>query len=211
MRNRDYKIFRQGQIYHLFNRGNNREVIYHDDTDYAQFLKRFKLVLGQPTSPLPLFNDKRKRTLSIQPLPANSFTIIAYCLMPNHFHILIKQNTEIGVDRLITKLCTSYAAYYNKRYEHVGHVFQDAFKAKLVDSDSYLTYLSAYIHNNPADAANYPYSSFFDYSGLRAGTLCDKTMLLNYFSNSPKAYRDFVLNYNPSYEAKISHLLFNKD
>lgn len=211
MQNRDYKIFREGHYYHVYNRGNNRAIIFHDQQDYEQFLKRFKLVLGQPSAPLVMYKDKKNRVLRITPLPANAFSILSYCLMPNHFHILIKQNTAITIDRLITKLCTSYAAYYNKKYEHVGHIFQDAFKAKLVDSDEYLSYLSAYIHNNPTDISKYPYSSFFDYTNKRSGKLCTKEIILAYFSNNPKAYEDFVLGYNAKKEEKVSHLLFDED
>lgn len=208
MLNRDYKIFREGEYYHIYNRGNGRNIIYHDPTDYEQFLKRCKLVLGMT---VPTMADKRGRQLRIQALPKNAFTIVCYCLMPNHFHFLIKQNTGVPIDRFITKLCTSYAAYYNRRYNHVGHIFQDAFKAKLVDSDEYLTYLSAYIHNNPESIFTHPYSSFMDTIGLRNGTLTHPNILLSYFNNDPAAYRDFVLGYNIQKQAKISHLLFEED
>ncbi|MBL8031689.1 MAG: transposase [Candidatus Doudnabacteria bacterium] len=207
MLNRDYKIFREGCYYHVYNRGNGRSTIYHDSSDYEQFLKRCKLVLGMRTS-APL--DARGRSLRIQSFEKDTFSVLAYCLMPNHFHFLIRQNTEISVDRFVTKLCTSYAAYYNKKYNHVGHIFQDAFKAKLVDSDEYVTYLSAYVHNNPTNALEYPYSSFPDYVGDRAGTLCDKATVLAYFNDSAGDYRNFVLGYNEQYEAKISHLLFDE-
>lgn len=210
MRNRDYKIFRQDCYYHVYNRGNNRETIFHDSTDYEQFLKRLKMVLGLSTTPLELYGDKQKRNLSIRPLETGVFSILSYCLMPNHFHMLIRQNKSIGIDRLITKLCTSYAAYYNRKREHIGHIFQDAFKAKLVENDEYLTYLSAYIHNNPANILEYPYSSFLDYIGLRRGIICDKSTILAYFNHNPNSYRDFVLGYNKQREAKIAHLLFEE-
>lgn len=210
MRNRDYKIFARGNYYHVYNRGNNKEIIFHEPLDFEQFLKRLKLSLGIPTTPLPLYKDKQNRTLSIQPLPINAFSILAYCLMPNHFHFLIRQNSDIGLDRLITKACTSYAAYYNKRYDHIGHVFQDAFKAKLVDDDNYLTYLSAYIHNNPTEPLEYPYSSFQDYIGLRNGNLCEKKTILNYFQSDPIKYKNFVLDYKTSNKNNIEHLLFEE-
>ena len=130
---------------------------------------------------------------------------MCYCLMPNHFHFLIRQNSDIGIDRLITKVCTSYAMYFNKKYEKVGNLFQDAFKAKLVDNDSYLTYLSAYIHNNPVNVELYPYSSFPDYCGVRSGQICEQQLLLGMFDNDRQAYKKFVLGYNPDYENKIQH------
>jgi REP element-mobilizing transposase RayT len=210
MKFRDYEIFRTGCYYHVYNRGNNRQILFHDDADYSQMLKRLKIILGLSQASIFSEKDSRHRPLTLTALPKNSFTIVAYCLMPNHFHLLVRQNTELRVDRLITKLCTSYAAYYNRKYEHVGHVFQDAFKAKLVDSESYLTYLSAYIHNNPADIQNHLYSSFLDYTANRGGIICDQEILLSYFNNNPDQYRDFVLGYNKNQESTISHLLFDE-
>ncbi len=123
---------------------------------------------------------------------------------------MIRQNSDIGIDRLITKACTSYAMYFNRKYKKVGNLFQDAFKAKLIDDDSYLTYLSAYIHNNPLDIKNYPYSSFLDYCCGRNGTICKKDLLLDIFNNNFDDYEKFVLGYNQTYENKIKHLLFEE-
>lgn len=209
MRFRDYKIFRAGNFYHVYNRGNARKDIFHDDSDYIQFLKRLKIVLGMVPPQLISTTDKKRRILTLTSLPRRAFTIAAYCLMSNHFHFLIKQNSEVGVDRLISKLCTSYAAYYNRKYEHVGHVFQDTFKAKVIDLDEYIIYLSAYIHNNPPNIFAYPYSSFLDYIANRGGTICDQTPILSYF-NDKKSYKDFVLGYNQKMEARISDLLFDE-
>jgi putative transposase len=200
MKFRDYKTFRAGQIYHVFNRGNQKQNIFVDESDYLNFLKRITIVLGQMT----------EHGLRIKPVPKEAFSILCYCLMPNHFHLLIRQNSNLGIDRLIAKASTSYAMYFNRKYKKVGNLFQDAFKAKLVDNDSYFTYLSAYIHNNPSDPKIYPYSSFLDYCGDRAGTLCEKDLLLGMFANDPMAYKKFVEKYDQSYENKISHLIFEE-
>lgn len=200
MRFRDYKIFRANEIYHIFNRGNQKQNVFLEESDYLNFLKRIKIVTGQIIS----------THLRITPLPKNAFTIICYCLMPNHFHLMIKQNTDLGIDRLLTKICTSYAMYFNRKYEKVGNLFQDAFKAKVLENDSYLTYLSAYIHNNPQNTQNYPYSSFLDYCGLRDGTICDKSLLLGFFNNDRQKYKNFVLGYNKEYQDQIQHLLFEE-
>lgn len=100
--------------------------------------------------------------------------------------------------------------YFNHKYQKVGNLFQDAFKAKLVDNDSYLTYLSAYIHNNPVNIEKFPYSSFLDYCGGRQGTLCDKSLILGMFQNNTEAYKKFVLGFNQKYQVKIEHLLFEE-
>lgn len=210
MRFRDYKIFRAGCYYHVYNRGNNKELVFLEPADYIQFLKRLKIVLGFSQAPLVSLHDTKNRTLRLSALPSGAFSILAYCLMPNHFHILIRQEGDVGVERLIGKVCTSYASYFNKKYHHVGHVFQDAFKAKLVDSDAYLTYLSAYIHNNPSNPLTHEYSSYFDYLGTRPGVLVDKRIILGHFQNLPEQYAKFVTAYNQEAEQNISHLLFEE-
>lgn len=184
MRYRDYKTFRAGHYYHIFNRGADKQAIFFNGGDYAQFLKRFKLVLGLPSVKLLVTR--------IKPLPPKTFTILAYCLMPNHFHMLIRQNTDIGVNVLMLKLATSYSTYVNKTYDRVGTLFQDRFKAKLVDNDSYARYVSAYIHNNPSKPKEYAYSSCRDILGLRNGEICDRELLLSWFGNSVQQYEDFV-------------------
>jgi putative transposase len=198
MRDRDYKIFRAGEYYHVFNRGNNKQPIFMDDADYLNFIKRCKLVLGKISDP----------KLNIKPLPEGCLDIVCYCLMPNHFHFLIKQNGDIGIDRFITKVCTSYAHFFNKKYERVGNLFQDAFKAKLVDTDTYLNYLSAYIHNNPPKPAEYSFSSFQDITGLRSGTLCNTNILLGMFENNCETYKKFVLLFTENQKSSIEHLTF---
>ncbi len=204
MNSRDYKILRPNCYYHIYNRGNNKAEIFKDSQDYLNFLKRLKLVI------FPKAKLKFESRLRISPLPSNSFSLLSYCLMPNHFHLLIRQNSEVGLDRLIAKVCTSYAKYFNLKYGHIGNLFQDRFKAKLVDNDSYLIYLSAYIHNNAENPLEYDYSSLKDYLGKRSGNLCDKTFLLNLFDNNPEKYKKFVLGFDQEYEDKIKNYLFEE-
>jgi len=78
----------------------------------------------------------------------------AYCLMPNHFHILLKEKTENGISKFMKKLSTGYSMYFNKRYERTGRLFEGTFKSVHADSDEYLKYLFAYIHLNPIKLIN---------------------------------------------------------
>jgi putative transposase len=130
--------------------------------------------------------------------------------MPNHFHFLIRQNIDVGLEKLISKTCTSYVSYFNKKYNHCGHVFQDAFKAKLVGNNSYLTYLSAYIHNNPPEPLSYLYSSLPTILGSQDEHLCDKSVILNYFGQRPKSYKKFVTGYTKVHEENIKYLTFEE-
>ena len=133
--------------------------------------------------------------------------------MPNHFHFLIRQDSSTAVSKLISKVCTSYSKYFNKKYERVGHLFQDAFKAVRVESDSQLLWLSTYIHQNPAvagiaqDLNTYAWSSYINYLGLKDGVLCNKEFILKQFA-SPKAYEKFVMeNFEKITERKDLEIL----
>jgi putative transposase len=204
MRYRDYKIFRSGHYYHIYNRGVNKQEIFLDVQDYHNFLKRLFLVLG----------IKTKVTLEksrISALPEDAFSMLAYCLMPNHFHLLIRQNTDLGIDKFMLKISTSYAIYFNKKYGRVGPLYQDSFKAKLVEQDSYLTYLSAYIHNNPEEPFTWEFFSFRDYLGIQKGGLCQTDLILGMFSDDPQRYKKFVQGFDEKGQLKIIDLVFEED
>src|SRR3989338_10709114 len=115
---RDYKNFGPGSFFHIYNRGNNKQEIFLDDGDYSFFTLRLKQNLY----------PERFDELKVQPLPSNSFSLISYCLMPNHFHLILRQNSNIPTSKLILKVCSSYAKVFNKKHDRVGHVFQDQFK-----------------------------------------------------------------------------------
>ncbi|MDP2932641.1 MAG: transposase, partial [bacterium] len=118
-------------------------------------------------------------------------------LMPNHFHFEMRQNADVSISKLLTKISTSYSKYYNKKYDHTGHIFQDQFKSVLITGDEQLLWLSAYIHANPLVAGlvkrleDWQWGSYPDYIGLRQGTLCEKASILDQFK-SVEEYRKFV-------------------
>lgn len=169
---RDYKPFASGGIYHVYNRGNAKMSIFLDDGDYKFFLERLREALYPELEILETVSShigtEKSRRL---PLPWGAFDLICYCLMPNHKHLVIQQNTDLPVGKLIHKVVTSYSMYFNKKYDRVGSLFQDQFKAVKVDSNEQLLCLVAYIHNNPIkagiarDLSKYPYSSHFEYAG----------------------------------------------
>lgn len=198
MLNRDYKNFGPGEYSHVYNRGNEKKDIFLDDDDYSFFLYRLEQ---------NLFPDRTHKHRTA-PLPAGSFTLISYCLMPNHFHLLIRQNSDIPVTKLILRVCTSYSMYFNKKYGRVGHLFQDRYKLASVDTNDYLLWLTAYIHQNPKVGglvevlSDYKWSSYSEYiSGNNF--LCDDKIILSQFersqlnSSKPVDYKKFV---DSSYE-----------
>ena len=107
--------------------------------------------------------------------------------MPNHFHLLIEQTKDVTISTLISKTCTSFAKYINKKYERVGHVFQDKFKAVSVDSHPQLMWVSAYIHMNPVkdkivkNPSQWEWSSYNDFSGDRNLPIVYKDILESIF------------------------------
>lgn len=132
------------RIYHIIVRGINKQDIFFDKQDYNKFIKEIK-------------NTKEKY----------QYGIYAYCLMPNHVHIEMRDN-EGCIEKIMKSLMVAYASYYNKKYDRVGHVFQDRYLSKEVENDEYVLDLQRYIHQNPQKAGifkteEYKWSSYKDY------------------------------------------------
>ncbi|MEN6324895.1 MAG: transposase [Syntrophomonas sp.] len=147
-------------IYHVIVRGINRQEIYHDDDDYERYL-------------MTLHRIGRESQLEI----------MGYCLMSNHAHLLIKEG-EVVVSHAMKRLGASYAYWYNLKYEHSGHVFQDRFKSENVEDDAYLITVIRYIHRNPIKAGiisraeDYRWSSAKEYYGSKIEVENTKTKLI---------------------------------
>src|SRR3989344_3162645 len=197
-------------FYHFFNRGVEKRDIYLEDKDYIRFLSLIKYyrILG-PKIRFSLFNPQAHLVGD-----SNIVEVVAYCLMPNHFHFILKQTQENGISRFISDLCNRYTSYFNVKYNRVGPLFQGNFKAILVDSEEYLLHLSRYIHLNPHsayminDPKLYQWSSIAEYLGSSNESLCRKEEVLSNFSvtntylNFVDDYRNYALNLE-----SINHLL----
>ena len=189
MNNRDYKELSSGAIVHVFNRGNNREKIFHDEQDYRAFLFRIGLALGFEPEELNKFSllSLPYSRIRITDTKKNLFRLHSFCLMPNHFHLLIEQRKDVSISKLISKVCTSYAKYFNKKYKRVGHTFQDKFKAVLVKDNPQLMWTSAYIHMNPVkdglvkNPSQYVWSSYNDFISDRNLPIVHKDLLVGIF------------------------------
>ncbi|OGC93920.1 hypothetical protein A2389_02380 [Candidatus Adlerbacteria bacterium RIFOXYB1_FULL_48_10] len=143
--------FTPGEFFHVYNRGTEKRNIFMQQTDYERFQAllyiansnlaiRFEDIKRQGSTLLDFYTLERERTF---------VDIYAYVLMPNHFHILIKQKHQNGISQFMHKLSTAYTMYFNIRNERTGALFQGRYKAKHVDEDRYLKYLISYIHLNP--------------------------------------------------------------
>jgi len=191
MKKRDYKNFATGSIYHIYNRGNNRENIFHDKTDYKSFMFRVGLLLGFKPNEL-IENEISRTPLSRIRLDAKLgyFKLHSFCLMPNHFHLLIEQCEDIPISKFMLRLSTSFAMYINIKYKRVGHVFQDQFKSVLVKSNSQLMWTTSYIHMNPVKSKlvtspdKYTWSSYNDFLSERKTNFIEKDLVNKIFENT---------------------------
>lgn len=169
--------YQPGAYYHLYNRGRSRLPICHNHNDYLDILKKLK-----------------KYSLKYR------IVIIAYVLLPNHYHFLVRQDDQPRASLLPQRIFNSYSKIYNLKYDHSGTIFQGSARAKIVDTQSYLLHLCRYIHANPVvhgltrTLSAWPYTNYLEWMGTRPGTLVDSDFIRTYFSSSV-AYRDFVLDY----------------
>jgi putative transposase len=142
-RNIDFSV---GEYYHIYNRGVDKRHIYLDLSDKERMLKL--LYVSNGTKPF-VYRDIQNKALHEIDRDDQLVAIGAYCMMPNHFHILVKETREGGMTSFMEKLTTAYSMYFNKKSKRTGFLFESNFKAQHVDTDEYLKYLYAYIHLNP--------------------------------------------------------------
>ena len=214
--------FTVGSFVHVYNRGNRKEPIVRDQKDKWHFVellfyfnnkfavnnssrqrKQLKFNPNQPQEPFPWPEEWPSREPIVK--------ILAFSLLENHFHLLLKEIQEGGISLFMRKIGTGMASYFNIKYKEVGALFQGSYKAKNIKGDLYLKYLSAYIQvKNPLEnypggfqkamknfevayawAVRNPYCSLGDYAGSRNSPLIDKDILGKIFS-SPKEYKEFA-------------------
>lgn len=140
--------FAPGEFYHIYNRGTEKRNVFTSRSDRDRFLAL--LYLANQDNPTDLKLQGRTLSEIVEPRTGNPLVeIVAYCLMPNHFHLLVREAEEGGVSKFMQKITTGYTMYFNKKYERNGSLFQGKFKATHVADDRYMRYLISYIHLNP--------------------------------------------------------------
>jgi len=187
--------FEKGYYYHLFNRGANRENIFCERDNYHFLLEKIKL-----------YCEKDK------------VAMIAYCLMPNHYHFLLRQDDDTSLSVFMHSVFGSYTKAFNKKYQRTGTLFEDRFKSILIDSEEYLTHLCRYIHRNPIDGkkplvdeiSQWPFSNYLDWIGARNRNLVDRDFIQEHFT-WVETYKDFVFEYEPDEKVvkKLEKYLFD--
>ncbi len=162
--------FEDFHFYHIYNRGNHREAVYHDARDYEKFLWMLRDAAAE-----------------------HSVTVAAYCLMPNHFHLLLRQDGRGSIQKCMTSLALGYVKYYNKHYGQVGHIFQGRYRDRYVRDNADLMNLSRYIHLNPVGIRGideYEWSSYRAYLG-EPNRFCDPSAVMRLTDIGPHNYAIF--------------------
>lgn len=208
--------FVNGQFYHIYNRGLEKQIIFTKRNDYSRFIQAlFYYSIQNPKPKLSIYRQSK-----IFPIDSTKkiVDILCYCLMPNHFHLLVKQNQENGISEFMRKFIHSYTKYRNAKYNRQGPVFQGMFKAIRVESDEQLIHLSRYIHLNPLvsfivkDLKFYPWSSYTSYITNISNEEIARDEILKFFK-FPSGYEKFVLDqaeYGKTLEL-IKHTLIDAD
>ena len=181
--------FAPGEYYHVYNRGCNKELIFREDENYL-YLTRL------------LCKSLRNRHVSM----------IAYCLMPNHYHLLMRQESDILIREVMQDAFNAYVKAFNKRYGRTGTLFEERFKAKHVKEDRYLIHLCRYIHRNPLeakfvnDAGLWKYSDYLEWIGGKKNV-----QLVSDLFAGPEGYARFVTEYELSSKevAGLNNYLFD--
>lgn len=186
--------FVNNEYYHVYNRGVGQMAIFLRQNDYKHFLKT--VFYYQIENPKPKFSIYTPTTTKLDK-SKKIVEIVCYCLMPNHFHFLLRQEREGGIIEFVRKLCNSYAKYFNIKNDRVGPLFQGEFKAVHVNSNDQLIHLSRYIHLNPlvsylvSNIESYEWSSYKDFNFQDNKNGLFKNIILSQFS-SIEDYKSFV-------------------
>lgn len=211
------------EIYHVFNRGIDRRPTFLSKREYDRAINlmnyySFKLLPGKYSIFIASPIDQQKQILQRLKKEKNRLVeIITYCLMPNHFHFLLKQTAENGIRKFMSNWQNSYTRFHNLRHERTGPLFNDQFKAVRIESEEQLLHVNRYIHLNPYSGRiinsltkliEYPWSSLNQFMNQEKSGICNTELILGNFSKP--GYKKFIYNqadYQRQLE-KIKHLLY---
>ena len=183
------KIDVDDMYYHAYARGVNKQAIFTEDSDYIFF----EWLLKRYLSPEEITN---KRGVPYQKLH-DTISLVAFCIMPNHFHLLVHQSQAGAMEHLMRGVMTSYSRYFNTKYARTGHLFENTYRASRISDTKYLLHISRYIHLNPPGWRAYPYSSIDYYAGSRSADWVRRDKMLELF-DSKQQYMSFVEDYIPT-------------
>ncbi len=190
--------------YHVYARGVNKQKIFLDTDDYKFFLSLLKRYLSR--------SEATTRRGAQYPKLYEDIELLAYCLMTNHFHLLVYQISEQGMMQLMRRVMTSYSGYFNRKYSRRGPLFESRYRASRINNETYLLHISRYIHLNPTDWRGYNYSSLRSYLDTAPPDWLTTIRVTGLFS-SRNEYLQFLESYeqNKTELDIIKHVLANDD
>ncbi len=219
--------FVENQIYHIFNRGVDKRKTFLNNEDYFRFIHDlFEFNDKEIVSNVFYYFNKQTKEMDFQYIKEKRkprkliVEILIFTLMPNHFHLLLKQKKENGIVKFMQKLGTGYTNYFNKKYKRSGSLFQGRFKAVLVSDEAHLINLPFYIHTNPLELnygsstpidglnvlENYKWSSFPDYVGKKNfPSVTSREFLLEFFGGK-KEYKKATKEWLKEREENIENI-----
>jgi putative transposase len=174
---KDLLSWQAGMYYHIYNRGVSRSTLFREPTNF-------------------LFVIEKLQKYRLE----HAVSVIAYCLMPNHYHLLLRQDGEESAGKVPQSVFNSYSKAYNLKYSHSGTLFEGRFRAKPVQTTTHLLHLCRYIHGNPvkdglaADPADWPWSNYLEWIGERKGRLVDPEFIHIQFGTATN-YRKSLFQY----------------
>lgn len=206
-----------GEIYHVFNRSVAKQPIFLTFKDHKRAMAVIKFYRhGDLPMRFSFYNrlPEEQKSLVSETINSNPHIIevLAFCLMPNHIHFLIKNLTEDGIIKFMSNLQNSYAKYFNTRHERTGTLFQPMFKAVRIESDEQLIHVCRYIHLNPitsyvvkavSDLEKYAWSSYPDYLKI-SPTFINRDLVLSFFKDL-RAFKEFTVN-QVDYQRKLDQI-----
>jgi len=205
--------FTNDNFYHIYSRGVEKRKIFLDKEDHFRFIHDLFEFNDEEYAQNIYYKRSALKSYEVQPRKVSKrrllVEIIAFCLMPNHYHLFLRQNADNGIVRFMQKLGTGYTMYFNQKYHRVGGLFQGRFKAVLIEDESHFLYLPHYIHLNPLDLHipswrdqrinnpqralkflnTYRWSSYLDHIGKRNFPSIISLNLFKEFFGTPKEYR----------------------
>ncbi|MCK5357108.1 MAG: transposase [Elusimicrobiales bacterium] len=207
------------QIYHIYNRGVDKRIVFSEETDYVRFIhdlyefNDIKPAAKYSEVQLPnIYGEDRKCLVDI----------IAFCLMPNHFHLMLRAKTDNGISEFMRKIGTGYTNHFNQKYNRTGALFQGKYKIVHIEKESHFLHLPFYIHANPLNLMypewkekkiknykhafsflkKYRWSSFLDYSGMKNFPSLIQKDFLNGIINNPEDFSSMFMDWLKDFDSK---------
>lgn len=195
------KTFANEELFHVYNRGVDKRIIFNDNEDIQRFFKSMiEFNISDPIGSL-YQNSFRQLSGETPKLTERLVNIIAYCLNPNHFHIILEQLVDGGISEFMKRLSGGYTGYFNHKHERSGSLFQGVFKDVHIDSNEYLLHVSAYVNLNDqvhqlsgeTSKLVKSKSSWGEYTDLSIKGICEKEIIWGQFGGTDE-YKEFALS-----------------